>query len=791
MLIFAETSFKFDPVWPWAYPTFGWPALLLVVGVLVGLTVITYLVGQRISFSQFATVLSIRLGALAVACLLLIQPSCTTVSTTVVPSKIVVLLDASQSMNNNDEEKNKSRWEAGVDILQSEEVQESLERLRKTQHIEFVQYQASAGVENFDPTGGAFGKRTNMGVWLQQLYQRHSNDKNLRGVILLGDGADNGTSPSTLEQAKLWREINAPIHVFGLGEPTTAAKQRDIYFVENQIYAPSSVPIKTRFNVRAVVNAPGFANTRIILRMLIHDSHNKLVNEYEKAIRLRLRTGNEVAIGGDAPTKPGEYKVTLKIDPHRNEVSQLNNEISTYITATKEGVSVLWVEGKKRLESTLIIRLLKQDPRFRIYYTERVKGEETDPKTKDWFEFEKRQYDIVVIGDISGTRFSGGKKKVFEQLAEMVKDRGTGLFVMGGQESYANSDWTYYEAFTKMLPVDLEGVSKGQIKERVQVVPFGAGWNYFPLRLADKELENKRRWTLEFRPLSGITPIGRVRERAAKLAEGHIRGTNQKVPVLVYNKYGNGRVMVFAGDTTHLAWLRPTPNEIAATSYQTFWKRMMIWLARQETLQGSVFVRLDSRRLAAQQTNGVGFTVGIRGKSGKVLPGGKFTAHVVSPKKIKTDVSINLDQQLHRGFYWKTKEPGEYTVVVRGTGKDADGREIRGETKARFLVYSEDVENLRAEADHDLLRRIASASGGTFSRASQESLLKLLEELNQQAATENIITKEEFPNWKQQPTKSFVPQMAALWSSLLMPCYLLFTGLLCLEWFLRRRWKMV
>ncbi len=39
-------------------------------------------------------------------------------------------------------------------------------------------------------------------------------------------------------------------------------------------------------------------------------------------------------------------KVALKVDPLPGEISQLNNEISTYVTVTKEGISVLYVEGK-------------------------------------------------------------------------------------------------------------------------------------------------------------------------------------------------------------------------------------------------------------------------------------------------------------------------------------------------------------------------------------------------------------------------------------------------------------
>ena len=65
--------------------------------------------------------------------------------------------------------------------------------------------------------------------------------------------------------------------------------------------------------------------------------------------------------------RPGEVKVTLKVDPLPGEVSQVNNEISTYVTVTKEGVSVLYVEGKYRAWEPKFIRYaLSQDPRIRL-----------------------------------------------------------------------------------------------------------------------------------------------------------------------------------------------------------------------------------------------------------------------------------------------------------------------------------------------------------------------------------------------------------------------------------------
>jgi hypothetical protein len=57
--------------------------------------------------------------------------------------------------------------------------------------------------------------------------------------------------------------------------------------------------------------------------------------------------GNEVKLETRAPARAGEVKVTLKVQELPGEVTVANNEISTYLTVTKEGVSVLLVDKER------------------------------------------------------------------------------------------------------------------------------------------------------------------------------------------------------------------------------------------------------------------------------------------------------------------------------------------------------------------------------------------------------------------------------------------------------------
>src|SRR6516225_6927401 len=100
---------------------------------------------------------------------------------------------------------------------------------------------------------------------------------------------------------------------------------------------------------------------------------------------------NKIMLTRDAPEAPDEYKVTLKIEKVEGEADDSNNEASTYLQVTKEGVSVLWVEGRKRAyEPIFAQRALAGDKRIRLYAAEVGIA---SPPGPDRLGFEKRHYD--------------------------------------------------------------------------------------------------------------------------------------------------------------------------------------------------------------------------------------------------------------------------------------------------------------------------------------------------------------------------------------------------------------
>ena len=110
-------------------------------------------------------------------------------------------------------------------------------------------------------------------------------------------------------------------------------------------------------------------------------------------------------------------------------------------------------------------------------------------------------------------------------------------------------------------------------------------------------------------------------------------------------------------------------------------------------------------------------------------------------------------------------------------GKDSDGQDVRGDASARFLVYETDVEMAEWAADEKFLQKLADEGHGEFRRGSK--LAAFLDQLPLPPAAKTKPKVDLAPDWS-----------SASWSPFLAVFFVLFTGLLAGEWFLRRRWGM-
>ena len=305
-------------------------SLLFVVPMaLAGLTARTYLAANAAP-RRVAVVLALRGAAFLLAALAILRPSLATPRDVAGGGQVlVIVVDASKSMTIQDES-SQARWDFMLQTLRDAEP--ALDRLRREENVQVEFHRFADKVEPFslDNPGQPDGKRTDVGAMLHALYDQYAG-RRLRGLLVLSDGRNNGNQRiDPMTEARRWRRLHCPVHTFVYGSPNTPNGQRDVA-VHDVIAAPSVVPIKGKLTVRATIDAPGFENSTVRVRLLLNDKEEK-----SQDATLKLTHGNQISLECDAPDKPGEIKVTVRVESPDGqptlpgELNKDNNEAGTF-----------------------------------------------------------------------------------------------------------------------------------------------------------------------------------------------------------------------------------------------------------------------------------------------------------------------------------------------------------------------------------------------------------------------------------------------------------------------------
>ena len=240
------------------------------------------------------------------------------------------------------------------------------------------------------------------------------------------------------------------------------------------------MPVKAQLRREVIIDAPGFENRKVRVRLLLDDQE---VNAQDAT--LTLTNGNEVTIKGNAPAKAGEVKVTVKVDPLQGEVNPNNNSIDTYVTVVQEGISVLLVDKQRAWEPQMICDALAEESRIRLYPVWLRRDDSPTDKGDGLFQFDKQQYDVVILGDVTARQMRAANPKSLAEIKKLV-EKGAGFLMLGGYASFGNGDWQGTE-IADLLPVNLD--TKGQSDSETKMLPTSDGLaecKYF-LQLTEKK----------------------------------------------------------------------------------------------------------------------------------------------------------------------------------------------------------------------------------------------------------------------------------------------------------------
>src|ERR687896_98397 len=286
------------------------------------------------------------------------------------------------------------------------------------------------------------------------------------------------------------------------------------------------------------------------------------------------------------------------------------------------------------------------------------------PKTRE----ELFRYKGVIIGSVEASFFTRDQLRM---LADFVGERGGGLLMLGGRQSFAEGGYMG-TPLADVLPVTLETVEEETsdfiADLKVRLTP--AGRAHAATQIAATDTANVTRWrTLP--EITSVNQLGRLKPGAVALLTGSVAsggrgGLGYAQPVLAYQQFGRGRAIVLAiQDSWH--WQMAAEIPVEDQTFETFWRQLLRWLVTDTP--GRVAVSLSADRVSPREPVTVRAEVGdeqfVRVNDAAV------TARVRGPSGEERDIPMEWTV-LHAGQR-RGSPGGSDAEPARSDGRTRDG----------------------------------------------------------------------------------------------------------------------
>ena len=728
-----------------------WPLLtaLAVAGALAAAGVVTYAKSAgRASRVDRGVMAGLRLGALAVVFLCLLQPAL--VLSSVVPQRnfVGILIDDSRSMTLPGPAAS-TRGDWIRDQLDPEQSQ-LVERLSERFALRFFRFSGeSSRVESvaeltFD------GTRTDLGGALAHA-QSELSAVPLSGLVVFTDGADNGGAPLAQTLVPL-QAASVPVYAVGLGEEVLAP---DVQI--DRVDGPRAVLRGTSLLVDVVVTARGLGGRTVPL--VVEDQTRILASE-----QVELPEGGEPTVVRVRLTleEPGPRRIRFRVPVQSGERVDRNNERTLLVEVRAAREKILYFEGEPRFEVKFLRRAVTGDDNLQVVVLQRTAenkflrldvdhGEELAggfPRTRE----ELFQYRALVLGSVEASFFTHDQ---LSMIADFVSERGGGLLVLGGRSALAEGGFAG-TPLEDALPVLLETPTGEDEFEEIQVRPTQAGLLHPATQIRPGETASVEAWD-SLPPLTTVNRVERVKPGATVLLSGTTAGGAERV-VLAHHRYGRGKVLALPVQDSWM-WQMHASIPLEDMTHETFWRQLLRWLV--DAVPEGVEARADRERVETREE--VRVLAEVRDSAYLAVNDAEVTATVEAPDGSTTTLplawTVEADGEFQGGFRPQVEGPHEVVIEAR-----------RGDVSLGTHVLHLDVgpfdgEYFDAGLRRPLLERLAEETGGRF--YTPETIESLPEDLQFTGAGVTLVEQRD------------------LWD---MPVFfLLLIGLVGGEWVFRKR----
>ncbi|RME95928.1 MAG: hypothetical protein D6766_01970 [Verrucomicrobia bacterium] len=446
---------------------------------------------------------------------------------------------------------------------------------------------------------------------LQQLRERYKG-RPLAGILVLTDGiATDETGPFD------WPEDAPPVYPVVIGRPGSV---RDLALRRTSVRETAFEDAPVTIEVEA--EAIGLARRTVVAVLRGPDGRERErqtreVRSPAESLRFRFEFRPEAA---GLAFHGVELVATAAASRDTNAVSEeatlLNNRAVVPVQRGRGPHRILYVAGRPNWEYKFLNRAVQADPEVQLVALIRVAlrepkfaflgraGESGNPlfrgfgdqsreevarydqpvlvrlNTRDARELaggfpatpeELFEYEAVILDDVEAAFFKADQLAL---LRRFVADRGGGLLMLGGAESFREGGYERTPV-AELLPVYLDRVPRPAMPEGVRFELTPAGWLEPWTRLRETEAAERARLEA-MPPFRVLNAVPEAKPAAQVLAVA--RDANDRAwPALVAHRFGRGRAAaLLVGDL----WRWGMRGPEARRDMERFWRQTLRWLVR-------------------------------------------------------------------------------------------------------------------------------------------------------------------------------------------------------------------
>ncbi|HEY9516292.1 MAG TPA: glutamine amidotransferase [Gemmatimonadaceae bacterium] len=524
----------------------------------------------------------------------------------------------------------------------------------------------------------------------------------LAGLVLVSDGADN--APGTLSETLLSLSTHkVPVFTVGVGRERFA---RDIEI--SRVEAPRTVLEGASLVVNVEISQRGFGGSTV--QLVVEDSGRIVSTEKVDFPRGGEATNVRVRV---PTTEPGARLFTFRVAPQPGEMVVENNVQTALVAVRNRKEKILYIEGEPRFELKFLRRAVEADDNLQLVTLMRTaKDKFLRLGVDDSLELvagfprmreELFQYRGIVLGSIEASYFTLEQLRI---IADFVSERGGGLLMLGGRESFAEGGYAFTPV-ADVLPVELPAGREGQPAfHEVKVELSPAGSIQPATQIAPSEAESAARWKV-MPVVTSVNRVVRAKPGATTLLTGSAPGGGNRTIALASQRYGRGTAIAFPIEDSWL-WQMHADVPVGDMTYTSFWRQMLRWLVNDAP--GRVTVGVASDHVGVNEPLPV--DVMVTDKSFLAVNSAEVMATIRTPSGSVSEVPLE----------WSVTRDGEYHMTYTPTERGVHRIQVSARSSADSVTSDPTFVNVGditseyfgAELHASLLRRVAEETGGRY-----------------------------------------------------------------------------